>query len=65
MLNRVKELLEREGKSGYWLSKQTHISPQSIYHILNNGPDIDDLKYGTVRRIAAALNVEVGELAGK
>jgi transcriptional regulator with XRE-family HTH domain len=60
--NRIKELLDSQGKSAYWLAKQTGISTQSIYNIINSDLNIDEMQYRTVRRIASALGVSPEEL---
>ena len=60
--NRISKILEQQGKTPYWLAKQTGISTQSIYKIVNNDLDIDDMQYRTVRLIAQALGVNPEDL---
>ena len=43
-------------------SGEAGISTQSIYNIIGNSVDIDDLKYRTIRMIAQTLNVEIEDL---
>lgn len=63
--NRISKLLEDQGRTPYWLAKNTHISTQSIYHIIQNGTDIDEMKYKTLRLIAQALGVGIEDLRAK
>lgn len=60
--NRIEKILEKQGKTPYWLAKETRISNQTIYKLINRGIDIDDMKYKTVRLIADALNVDIEDL---
>lgn len=60
--NRIKEFLDRQEKTAYWLAKETGISTQSIYNIVKGDLDIDNLQYRTVRLIAQALGVDTEDL---
>jgi len=58
-LVRLKEILIRENKSGYWLAKRTEISYNSIHGYLNYKiePSLTNLY-----RMAKALDVDVKDL---
>ena len=58
-LHRIKEVLIQEGKSGYWLAKETGISYNSINGYVNGKiePSLTNLV-----RIAEVLDVDVREL---
>ena len=58
-LHRVSEVLKEQGKSGYWLAKETDITYNSINGYVNNKiePSLTNLF-----RIAAALKVNPKDL---
>ena len=61
--NRIKDILETQGRSIYWLAKQVEMSYQAI-HALVNSPEIPTgTAYGTVTRISEALGVSIDELS--
>lgn len=60
--NRIKSLLETQGKSIYWLAKAVDMSYQAV-HALVNAPSIPEgTSYGTLKRISDVLNVGIDEL---
>lgn len=60
--NRIKDILDDQGKSIYWLAKQIKMSYQAV-HSLVNAPHIPEgTSYGTLKRICEVLNVGIDDL---
>ena len=51
---KVKEVLESQNKTAYWLSKQTGISPNNIGKICNG--ETMNIRFDTLEKICKALN---------
>mgnify|MGYP004465582249 CR=1 FL=1 len=51
---KVKEILENQNKTPYWLSKQTGISPNNIGKICNG--ETVNIRFDTLEKICKALN---------
>jgi len=58
-LHRIKEVLKEQGKSAYWLAKETDITYKSIHNYLHNRVEPSLI---TIFRIAEALKVSPREL---
>lgn len=56
---RLKEILDNQQKSVRWLSKETTISPTTLYSIIQKDTGI---RYDFALRISNALNVEVSDI---
>lgn len=50
---RVNEVLQEKGKTAYWLSKQTGISPNNIGKICNG--ETTNIRFDTMEKICIAL----------
>lgn len=57
---RVNEILEYKGKTPYWLSKQTGISPNNIGKICNG--ETNTIRFDTLEKICEALDCSIEEL---
>lgn len=51
---KLKELLEQENKSVYWLKHETNISHATIYKIVNNETTM--ISFDNIEKICMALN---------
>ena len=51
---KVKEVLEKQNKTAYWLSKQTGISPNNIGKICNG--ETLNIRFDTLEKICKSLN---------
>lgn len=59
MWSKIQDELKRQGKSVYWLSKQTGISDNTIYAYKNHGIEPT---FSKVCKIADALGVSLDDL---
>ena len=59
MWSKIREELEKQGKSVYWLSKQTGISDNTLYAYKNHGIEPT---FSKVCKIADALGVSLDDL---
>lgn len=59
MWSKIREELEKQGKSVYWLSKQTGISDNTIYAYKNHGIEPT---FSKVCKIADALGISLDDL---
>ena len=50
----VKQLLDKQGKTPYWLAKETGISNNNIANICNG--DTNSIRFDTIEKICKALN---------
>ena len=57
---RVNEILEQQGKTPYWLGKQTGISPNNIGKICNG--ETSTIRFDTLEKICVALNCSINDL---
>lgn len=57
---RVKEILEEQGKTAYWLSKQTGISPNNIGKICNG--ETTTIRFDTLEKICIALDCSFNDM---
>lgn len=57
---RVNKLLEAQGKTPYWLSKQTGISQNNIGKICNG--ETSTIRFDTIEKICKALNCSINDL---
>lgn len=51
---KLKELLEEQGKSVYWLKHETNISHATIYKMVNNETTM--ISFDNLEKICIALN---------
>jgi putative transcriptional regulator len=51
---KIKELLDIQGKSVYWLSKETNISQNSLGKIVKG--ETDSIRFDNLQRICQSLN---------
>ena len=59
MWSQIQNELKKQGKSVYWLSKQTGISDNTLYSYKNEGREIP---FGKVCKIADALGISLDDL---
>ena len=57
---KVKEILEKQDKTAYWLSKQTGISANNIGKICNG--ETTNIRFDTMEKICKALNCTPNDL---
>lgn len=57
---RVNEIIEEQGKSQYWLGKQTGIAPNNIGKICNG--ETVNIRFDTIEKICKALNCSINDL---
>ena len=57
---RVKELLERQGKTKYWLYKQLGMSYQNFNRMFNN--ETKSIRYDNIEALCVIFSVTPGEL---
>ena len=57
---RINEILKQQGKTPYWLGKQTGISQNNIGKICNG--ETSTIRFDTIEKICIALNCSIGEL---
>lgn len=62
MYIQLNELLMSKGKSKYWLSKQTGITPQNIGRLASN--QTTSIKFDSLEKICMALKCSPNELFG-
>ena len=56
----VLELLEKQGKTKYWLYKQMDMSYQNFSRIVNN--ETSSIRYENLEKLSKILNCPVGDL---
>ena len=56
---KLKEILDKQGKSVRWVSKETTISPTTLYSIIQKDTSI---RFDFALRLANALDVDVSEI---
>lgn len=57
---RVNEILQKQGKTPYWLGKQTGISPNNIGKICNG--ETSTIRFDTIEKICKALDVSINDI---
>lgn len=63
MDNKMKSVFEAKNKTAYRVAKDTKIATRTIYDMIERD-DIDSCRYGLLRKVAAALGVEIEDLRG-
>lgn len=64
-VNKVKEMLDKMGRTPYWLARQTGIPNKTIYALCDRDPlNIDEATYGVITKVAEALGVGPEDLRG-
>lgn len=56
----VDEILQEQGKTVYWLSKQTGISQNSLGKIVKN--ETTGINFDTLEKICLALDVDISDV---
>lgn len=57
---RVNEILQKQGKTPYWLGKQTGISQNNIGKICNG--ETSTIRFDTIEKICKALDVSINDI---
>jgi len=57
---RINEILDQQGKTPYWLGKQTGISQNNIGKICNG--ETSTIRFETLEKICIALNCSINDL---
>ena len=57
---RINEILKEQGKTPYWLGKQTGIAPNNIAKICNG--ETSTIRFDTLAKICIALNCSINDL---
>lgn len=57
---RIKEILEKKGKSNYWLSQQLGMCYRNYHNIVTN--QTSAIRFETMEKLCEILEVPVGEL---
>lgn len=57
---KIKEILEEQGKTPYWLGKQTGISQNNIGKICNG--ETSTIRFDTLEKICKALNCSINDI---
>lgn len=57
---RINEILEQQGKTPYWLGKQTGISQNNIGKICNG--ETSTIRFDTLEKICKTLNCSINDL---
>lgn len=57
--DKIQELLDKKGKTAYWLAKETGISETMIYSLRNG--KAKDIGFTKMEKIADVLNVSLDE----
>ena len=57
---RINEILEQQGKTPYWLGKQTNISQNNIGKICNG--ETSTIRFNTLEKICKSLECSIDEL---
>lgn len=57
---RIGQILEEQGKTPYWLGKQTGISQNNILKICNG--ETSTIRFDTLEKICKALNCSINDL---
>lgn len=57
---KINKLLEQQGKTPYWLGKQTGISQNNIGKICNG--ETSTIRFDTIEKICKTLNCSINDL---
>ena len=57
---KINKILEEQGKTPYWLGKQTGISQNNILKICNG--ETSTIRFDTLEKICKALNYSINDL---
>lgn len=57
---KVDKILENQGKTIYWLSKQTGISPNNMGKICNG--ETKNIRFETLEKLCIVLNCSINDL---
>ena len=57
---KINKILEKQGKTPYWLGKQTGISQNNILKICNG--ETSTIRFDTLEKICKALNCSINDL---
>ena len=57
---KINKILEEQGKTQYWLGKQTGISQNNILKICNG--ETSTIRFDTLEKICKALNCSINDL---
>ncbi len=57
---KVNEILQKQGKTPYWLGKQTGISQNNIGKICNG--ETSTIRFDTIEKICKALDVSINDI---
>ena len=57
---KINKILEEQGKTPYWLGKQTGISQNNILKICNG--ETSTIRFDTLEKICKALNCSINDL---
>lgn len=57
---KVNKILEQQGKTPYWLGKQTGISQNNIGKICNG--ETSTIRFDTIEKICKALNCSINDI---
>lgn len=57
---KINEILKQQGKTPYWLGKQTGISQNNIGKICNG--ETSTIRFDTIEKICKALNCSIDDL---
>ena len=60
LLLKINKILEEQGKTPYWLGKQTGISQNNILKICNG--ETSTIRFDTLEKICKALNCSINDL---
>lgn len=60
IINNLRNILEKQDKSLYWLSKEINVSYTTLHKILKN--ETDSIKFKILEDMCTALNVELNEM---
>ena len=57
---KINEILKEQGKTAYWLAKETGIAPNNISKICNG--ETSTIRFDTLEKICKALNCGIDDL---
>jgi DNA-binding Xre family transcriptional regulator len=63
--NKIKGLLDEQGRSIYWLANQVDMSYQAIHRLVTSPTIPDGTSYSTLKRISDALGVGIDDLVSE
>ena len=63
IVNRIKEILDEQDKTIYWLAQQTDIRYNTIHSLVNN--KTESVKFEIIDKVCDVLNCDVTEIFKK